>query len=114
MKQSFESILTSILEEYEKDPMQDIDALINKKMQAFGISENGIQMLQETIEYLEAFDKQYTSLVAAKENGQSRKSWILRKMDGIMEGRTEQEKATIVSAISEAKERVINDNISQE
>lgn len=114
MEQTFDSILASMLEEYEKNPSMDVDAFINKKMQEFGISKEGMQMLQETNEYLTAFDEQYASLVAAKASGQSRKSWMLQKMDGIMEGRTEQEKAAIASAISEAKESVINDSISQE
>lgn len=51
MTQSFESILAAMLEQYEKDPSQDVDALINSKIQKLGISEEGKQMLQETNKY---------------------------------------------------------------
>lgn len=114
MTQSFESILAAMLEQYEKNPSQDVDALINSKMQELGISEEGKQMLQETNKYLTAFDEQYASLKEAKEQGKSRKSWILKKMDTIMEGRTEAEKVQIVTAISETSEKSIEQIISQE
>ena len=54
------------------------------------------------------------SLQKAKENGWSRKQWMLEEMDRILEGRDEQEKAEIVSAISDAGENVNNETLKEE
>ena len=50
----------------------------------------------------------------AKEEGRSRKQWMLAEMDRILEGRDEQEKAEIVSAISDAGENVNNETLKEE
>ena len=50
----------------------------------------------------------------AKEEGKSRKQWMLEEMDRILEGRDEQEKAEIVSAISDAGENVNNETLNDE
>ncbi len=54
------------------------------------------------------------ALQTAKEDGKSRKQWMLEEMDRILEGRDEQEKAEIVSAISYAGENVNNETLTNE
>lgn len=54
------------------------------------------------------------ALQKAKEEGRSRKQWMLEEMDRILEGRGEQEKAEIVSAISDAGENVNNETLNDE
>lgn len=54
------------------------------------------------------------ALQKAKEEGKSRKQWMLEEMDRILEGRDEQEKAEIVSAISGAGENVNNETLNDE
>ncbi len=114
MEQTFESILESMLEELDKDPSQDVDALIQKKMEEVGLSAEGNQMLKETNEMLACFEDEYAQLVEAKAKGQSRQSWYLQRMDTIMEGRTEEEKAQIATELSEATEKVIKQNLAEE
>ena len=54
------------------------------------------------------------ALQKAKDEGKSRKQWMLEEMDRILEGRDEQEKAEIVSAISDAGENVNNETLNEE
>ena len=54
------------------------------------------------------------ALQKAKEEGKSRKQWMLEEMDRILEGRDEQEKAEIVSVISDAGENVNNETLNEE
>lgn len=114
MPQTFEDILTSMLEQLENNPNQDIDVLVKDECEKMGVSEEGKALLSETNEYIDGFVERMASLQKAKENGKSRKQWMLAEMDRIMEGRDEQEKAEIVSAISDAGENVNNETLTNE
>ena len=114
MPQTFEDILTSMLEQLENNPNQDIDVLVKDECEKMGVSEEGKALLSETNEYIDGFAERMASLQKAKENGKSRKQWMLAEMDRIMEGRDEQEKAEIVSAISDAGENVNNETLTTE
>lgn len=114
MPQTFEDILTSMLEQLENNPNQDIDVLVKDECKKMGVSEEGKALLSETNEYIDGFAERMASLQKAKENGKSRKQWMLAEMDRIMEGRDEQEKAEIVSAISDAGENVNNETLTNE
>lgn len=114
MPQTFEDILTSMLEQFENNPNQDIDVLVKDECEKMGVSEEGKALLSETNEYIDGFAERMASLQKAKENGKSRKQWMLEEMDRILEGRDEQEKAEIVSAISDAGENVNNETLTNE
>lgn len=114
MPQTFDEILTSMLEQLENNPNQDIDVLVKDECEKMGVSEEGKALLSETNEYIDGFAERMASLQKAKENGKSRKQWMLAEMDRIMEGRDEQEKAEIVSAISDAGENVNNETLTNE
>lgn len=114
MTQSFEDILTSMLEQLENNPDQDIDVLVKDECEKMGVSEEGKALLSETNEYIDGFAEKMAALQKAKEEGRSRKQWMLEEMDRILEGRDEQEKAEIVSAISDAGENVNNETLKDE
>ncbi len=114
MPQTFEDILTSMLEQLENNPNQDIDVLVKDECEKMGVSEEGKALLSETNEYIDGFAEKMAALQKAKEEGKSRKQWMLSEMDRIMEGRDEQEKAEIVSAISDAGENVNNETLKDE
>ena len=114
MTQSFEDILTSMLEQLENNPDQDIDVLVEDECEKMGVSEKGKALLSETNEYIDGFADKMAALQTAKEDGKSRKQWMLEEMDRILEGRDEQEKAEIVSAISDAGENVNNETLKDE
>lgn len=114
MAKNFDEILTSMLEQLENNPDQDIEVLVKDECEKMGVSEKGKALLSETNEYIDGFAERMASLQKAKENGKSRKQWMLEEMDRILEGRDEQEKAEIVSAISDAGENVNNETLTNE
>ncbi len=114
MAKSFDEILTSMLELLENNPDQDIEVLVKDQCERMGVSEKGKALLSETNEYIDGFAERMASLQKAKEEGKSRKQWMLEEMDRILEGRDEQEKAEIVSAISDAGENVNNETLKEE
>lgn len=110
MEQNFETILDSLLESYEQNPEKDLNEIINEKCDEIGISEESRQLLKETNEMIDAIEEKTTSLAKAKKEGKTRGRWVLDELERITEGRTEEEKATLISAISEANENVIEEN----
>lgn len=114
MAKSFDEILTSMLEQLENNPDQDIDVLVKDECEKMGVSDEGKALLSETNGYIDGFAERMASLQKAKEEGRSRKQWMLEEMDRILEGRDEQEKAEIVSAISDAGENVNNETLKEE
>jgi len=114
MAKSFDEILTSMLEQLENNPEQDIDVLVKGECEKMGVSEESMALLSETNEYIDGFAEKMTALQKAKDEGKSRKQWMLEEMDRILEGRDEQEKAEIVSAISDAGENVNNETLNDE
>lgn len=114
MPQTFDEILTSMLEQLENNPDQDIDVLVKDECERMGVSKEGKALLSETNEYIDGFAEKMAALQTAKEDGKSRKQWMLEEMDRILEGRDEQEKAEIVSAIPDAGENVNNETLKEE
>lgn len=114
MEQNFDTILTSLLESYDNSPNKDISTIINEKCNEMGLSEEGQALLKETNETIDAFTEKATSLAKAREEGKTRKHWILNEMDKITEGRSEDEKAMVASAISSINERTIQESLTEE
>lgn len=109
MAQNFEDILTSMLEQLDENPNQDVDTLIKDECEKMGVSEESKALLAETNEYIDGFAEKMASLQKAKENGKSRRQWFSEELDRTMEGRDEAEKAQIISTISDTIEKE-NDN----
>ena len=114
MEQTFETILTSLLEAYENNPAQDIDALIEEKCKEWNLPEEQVVLLKETNALIDGFTENAASLEAAKVEGKSRKRWMLDEIDRITEGRSEEEKAQIASAISDTNEKLIEETTAKE
>ena len=114
MAKNFDEVLTSMLEQLENNPDQDIDVLVKGECEKMGVSEASMALLSETNEYIDGYAENMAALQKAKDEGKSRKQWMLEEMDRILEGRDEQEKAEIVSAISDAGENVNNETLNEE
>lgn len=112
MEQNFETILDSLLESYEQNPEKDLNEIINEKCDEIGISEESRQLLKETNEMIDAIEEKTSSLKKAKKEGKTRGRWVLDELERITEGRTEEEKTTLISAISEANEKVIEETLT--
>ena len=80
MEQTFDTILTSLLESYESNPTQSIDTLINEKCKEWNLLEEQIALLKDIITYIDTFTDKATSLENAKSEGKSRKRWMLEEL----------------------------------
>ncbi len=113
MKENFESILTTLLEKRESSDNKDINSILDE----LELSPEGKEKLRETNEIIDLFTQKATSLEEAKCEGKTRKRWMMDQIDVITENCTEEEKATVVTAISNATEQAIefglNDNTKE-
>ena len=55
MAKDFDEILTSMLEQLENNPDQDVDVLVKGECEKMGVSEEGKVLLSETNEYIDVF-----------------------------------------------------------
>ena len=113
MDNTFDNVLSSLLEQLETNPGQDIDTLISKECEKLGVSQEARKLITETNNLIDGFAEKMDSLQNAKKQGTSRKEWLLKQLDEVMEGKDESEKAKIVSAMSETAE-IVNDRTLKE
>lgn len=114
MEQTFENILNSLMEAYENNPTHDIDAFVERKCKEWNLPEEQINLLKETNGLIDSFNEHANSMEKAKADGWSRKRWMLNEIDRITDGRSEEEKAQIASAISDTNEKVIEETTAKE
>lgn len=109
MSNSFNEIFSSLLDAYEKNPNGDIDALIKAQGEKEGLSADGIEELNQTLNMVEQLHDAELQLAEAKENGDSREDWLAGQVDDITKDLTDEQKDIAVKAITEAQAKVIND-----
>lgn len=114
MKQGFESILASVLEKYEATPEMDIEQFLGDIISEYNLTDNDIEKIKDTDELIDLFMEKSISLEKAKNEGFSRKSWILKEFDQITEGRSEKEKAELATAISNVTENILSNELTSE
>lgn len=114
MEETFDTILTSLLEAYENNLERDIDELIAAKCEEWNLTEEEMVLLKETNEVIDDFTEKAVALEQAKQDGKSRKRWILEEIDRITEGHSEEEKAQIVSALSNMNEKIMEEITAKE
>ena len=80
MKNDFDSILVSVLEKYEANPEVDIDKFLSSIISEFNLSDEDIEKIKDTHELIDLFLDKSIALEKAKNEGYSRKSWILKEL----------------------------------
>lgn len=114
MNQTFEEILTSLLESYEDNPGQDVESLIEEKCKELNLTDEQVKTIKEANEYLDGFTAMGESLSEARAEGKSRKRWLLETVDAVVEDRNEGEKASLVSAVADTLDKVIEESSTKE
>ena len=80
MGKSFENILSTLLEEYEKNPQGDINSLARTVVDQNGLTTD-VDKLIQTNEIIGAIDKSYNDLVDEKGNrGISTEVWMRKNI----------------------------------
>ena len=108
MEQTFEDILASLLDSYEKSESKDIDALLREKSEELGLTEESISLVKNASEYIDKFAEKTASLEAAREEGISMKRWLTENLDNSMAELSDEEKVEIYEGIAKKNEDFIN------
>lgn len=114
MNQTFEEILTSLLESYEDNPGQDVESFIEEKCEELNLTGEQVKTIKEANECLGGFAASRESLSEARAEGKSRKRWVLEAVDAVVEDRSEEEKASLVSAVSDTLDKVMEESSTKE
>lgn len=114
MNMTFEEILTSLLESYEDNPGQDVESFIEEKCEELNLTDEQVKTIKEANDYLDGFAAMGESLSEARAEGKSRKRWVLEAVDAVVEDRSEEEKASLVSAVSDTLDKVMEESSTKE
>ncbi|MBE6268559.1 MAG: hypothetical protein E7092_06165 [Bacteroidales bacterium] len=109
MNNDFEDILTSMLEEYENGT--DVATIIENSSKEMSV-ENA-ELLAASNNMIDAISEKAQLLADARKQRKSRKQWMAEQFDEITDGKTEEEKAAIASAISGVSENIVNEVLTQ-
>lgn len=105
MSKTYDEIMDALLEAYEAHPEMDVDQIIAQVVDEIGASEGCKETIGEASALLDSIQEKKASLEAAQENGDTKKKWMMRQIDEMTEGRTEEERTEIVKAISDGFHR---------
>ena len=114
MEQTFEKILSSLLDSYEKGGKQEIETLLSEKSEELGLTEESMKLVKEASEYLDKFAEKTNQLAEAQDDGISRKRWLTSDIEKSLGDYADEGKAAIMQAISEQVELVINQQAGEE
>lgn len=102
MSKSYDEIMAALLEAYEAHPEMDVEQIIAQVSAEIGASDNCQKTIKETSALLDKFQEKKASLAAAHANGDSTKKWILMEVNGMADGKSEEEKSILLEGISKA------------
>ncbi len=113
MNSDFYSILSDLLQDYETSTGKDIDQIVSERSAKYEISQQSKERIAEASLFVDKITSLSKSLRDAKDEGTSRKKWIVDEYESIMHGRTDEEKAELADAVSSAAERQVNSVLTE-
>ena len=114
MNQTFEDILSKLLEWKEKCGNQDIVELLKEKKDELGLSDESMALILESFGYLDKFTEKSASLAEAQEEGISRKRWLTSDLEKSLGKYNEEEKAQIMDEVMAKIDETINSQCEEE
>ena len=99
MKETFDDILTSTLEELEKNPDMSIEELMNSQTRKYNVSEEAKESLAETFACLDKFAEKSKSLTEARKAGLTRGQWMVNEIAQMTKDCSQEEKDAVATAI---------------
>lgn len=78
--ETFDSILTSVLQCIEGKSAEEVDRLLADKLSKMGGSADDAKLLSDTMSMLKNFEERKVSLRQAKEEGKSREVWMQEQL----------------------------------
>lgn len=110
MEKTFDNILNTLLEEYERNPHEDINTLVQTAASQNGWATDAGE-IEKTNELIGVFDKSYHDLINSKEDsGISTEVWMRKNIVKAASeaGLNDEGQANVVEIVTEAIE--INNN----
>lgn len=107
--QTYNEILASLLESVIANPEMDIDEVLLSKAKEFGLNATDLSEIQNTNSLLTRINSKLSDLDKARAVGKSREVFIAEEIERITEGKSNEDKQVILSAIQSATGNVLND-----
>lgn len=104
MEKTFDNILNTLLEEYERNPHEDINTLVQTAASQNGWATDAGE-IEKTNELIGVFDKSYHDLINSKEDsGISTEAWMKKRIVAKASevGLDEEDQTNVVEVIAEA------------
>ena len=114
MEQTFEDILSSLLDGYEKSESKDMVALLREKSEELELTEKSIALVKDASEYIDKFAEKTASLEAAREEGISMKRWLTEDLDNSMAELSDDEKTEIFEGLAKNNDVFITEITEEE
>ena len=105
---SFDSIYRDLMEKFDQNPDQDIDAFLQRELEKLGISSEGKRMFEEASELIDDFSKNLGDLKNSRGKGDTREQWVSERIDKSLAGRSDEEKQEYVNALDEVTSQLDN------
>lgn len=113
MNETFEDILTSTLEVLEQNPDIDINKLVDVQTEKYKTSEEAKATIDDTFACLDKFTELGHSLADARKEGLTRDQWLVQEIERMTEGRTQDEKDAVATAIVESMEQHVESEVEE-
>lgn len=112
MSQEYENLLSQLLDDSENFRNKDAATLASE----LELNDESKQMLEEAFAFIEQLSDGLNDLQNAKEQGMSRRAWMMRQLESHMDNHdyTDEEKSQVVSGISEQLDKTVEQNMTKE
>ena len=114
MEEKFDELLNNLFESFDANGDKDVNAFLAEKVKKMNLSADSTELLNQTNEWIDAFDENARSLKEAKDKGKTRRSWLKSKLDTALADRTEKEKVEFANAILKANDEIIDTTLNEE
>lgn len=109
--QTYNEILVSLLETVIANPDMDIDDVMLLKAKEFGLNDTELSEVQDTNSLLTKINSKVAELDKARAACKSRDAFVAEEIGRIVEGRSEEDKRVIFSAIQNVTENSLTDKM---
>lgn len=112
MSQDYEHLLSQLLDDSENFRNKDAATLASE----LELNDENKQMLEDAFAYIEQLSTGLEDLQKAKEEGMSRRAWMMRQLESHLDDNdyTDEEKSQVISGISEQLDKTVETNMTEE
>lgn len=106
---TYQEILRSLLEAVAENPNSNLEDLLTKKALEYGLSEKEIEDISSANSLIDKFESKNQELVEARKRGATRESFLYDEINNLIDGKKDNEKEIILTAINNAAANIDGD-----